>query len=69
MRARMLKVLRITTGTILVVLGVLGTLLPIIPGTPLLLVGLALLGVQYALLKQWGRKIQRWFKANKNEAV
>lgn len=65
----MLRVLRITTGSVLIVLGVIGTLLPIIPGTPLLLVGLALLGVQYAHLKQWGRKIQRWFKANKNEAV
>ena len=54
------KALRVGSGLILVAAGLLGVILPIIPGVPLLLGGLAILGVDPVLrpitasLRRWG---------------
>jgi uncharacterized membrane protein YbaN (DUF454 family) len=54
------------TGLTLVALGVIGMLLPVIPGIPLLIAGVALLGTNHpwvrpliARLRLWRRKWKR----------
>ena len=46
--------LRVSTGIALIVVGVIGVVLPVIPGVPLLAVGLALVAPNHPLVR-WGR--------------
>jgi len=51
------KVLRIITGIILVIVGLIALFTPITPGSWLALIGLELLGFGFLLPKRW-----RWWK-------
>jgi len=48
--------LRLAAGLVLTVLGLLGLLLPILPGWPLLIPGLLLLGAHF----NWARRLLRY---------
>jgi uncharacterized protein len=54
------KALRIGGGLILIAAGLLGVILPIIPGVPLLLAGLAILGVDHPVLRPVTASLRRW---------
>ena len=47
-------------GVLLIVLGILGTLLPIIPGIPLLIAGVALIGPKHPLIRPFVERYERW---------
>jgi len=49
---------RLILGWGCIALGLLGILLPIIPGIPLLIAGLVFLSTQY----RWANKLMRWMK-------
>ncbi len=62
----MWKQIRLIGGFTLIALGLLGTLLPIMPGIPLLIAGIALVGTNHpwirplmARLRAWRRKWKR----------
>ena len=50
------KVLRIITGIILVIVGLIALFTPITPGSWLALIGLELLGFGFLLPKRWWKK-------------
>jgi uncharacterized membrane protein YbaN (DUF454 family) len=52
--------LREATGFALVIAGLLGMLLPLIPGAPLLLAGVAVLGTSHPRIQPWIERIERW---------
>jgi hypothetical protein len=54
------KALRVGGGLILVAAGLLGVILPIIPGVPLLLAGVAILGVDHPVLRPVTATLRRW---------
>jgi uncharacterized protein len=54
------KALRAGAGLVLVVSGLVGVILPIIPGLPLLLAGLAILGVDHPVLRPVTASLRRW---------
>jgi uncharacterized membrane protein YbaN (DUF454 family) len=56
----MLRVLAVTAGFGLLAVGVLGTLLPIIPGIPFLILGAALIGKDHPLIRPFAERIDRW---------
>jgi uncharacterized protein len=51
---------RQATGWLLLVAGVAGCVLPVAPGIPFLLAGLALLAKDYAWARRAIRKMKRW---------
>lgn len=51
---------RVTLGITLCVVGVVGTLLPVIPGVPLIIAGVALLGTDHWLVRPVKQRIDRW---------
>ena len=52
--------LREATGFALVIAGLLGMLLPLLPGVPLLLAGVAVLGTNHPRIQPWIVRIERW---------
>lgn len=54
------RVGRFIGGWTLMVVGVLGCILPIIPGVPLILAGLALLASEYAWAQRWMDAFKGW---------
>ena len=54
------RAVRFVTGWLLIVGGVVGCVLPILPGVPMILGGLALLGTEYAWARRWTEQFQRW---------
>ena len=52
--------IRTGTGLVLVVVGLAGLVLPIVPGIPILIVGLALLGTDHPVRVAITRRLQRW---------
>lgn len=52
--------LREATGFALLIAGLLGMLLPLIPGTPLLLAGVAILGTSHPRIQPWITRIDCW---------
>ena len=60
MRKRMASLGRKVGGWVLVVLGIAGCVLPVIPGIPLLLAGLALLATEYAWAKVALARLKSW---------
>jgi len=50
-------------GWILLLVGVLGLLLPLLPGIPLLLAGLVILSRQYDWARRTLARVQRWLPA------
>jgi hypothetical protein len=51
---------RVVAGVLLVAVGVLGCVLPIIPGIPILIAGVALLGPRHPLVRPFAERIERW---------
>ena len=49
-------------GWLLVVLGVVGCVVPVIPGIPLLLAGLGLLAYEYVWAKRLLERVQGWWQ-------
>jgi hypothetical protein len=52
--------LREATGFALVIAGLFGMLMPLIPGVPLLLAGVAVLGTNHPGIQPWIARIRRW---------
>jgi len=48
------------TGLMLIGLGVIGILLPIIPGVPLLIVGMALVGANHPWVRPFTVRLRAW---------
>ncbi|HEU4389822.1 MAG TPA: hypothetical protein VFV34_18595 [Blastocatellia bacterium] len=57
-----MKRFRVIGGFALIVAGVLGVMLPIIPGTPLLIAGVALVGTDHPKIQFFVRWIERFTK-------
>ena len=51
---------RVVAGVLLAAVGVLGLILPIIPGVPLLIAGVALLGPEHPLVRPFAERLERW---------
>ena len=52
--------LREVTGLVLLTVGVIGLIVPVIPGIPLLLGAAALLGPDHPKIRPWMERIQQW---------
>lgn len=52
--------IRIVAGVILIGVGLVGLLLPILPGIPLLLAGVALLGSRHPWVRPFMARIRLW---------
>ena len=52
--------LREATGFALLIAGLLGLVLPIIPGAPLLIAGVAVLGSDHPRIQPWITRLDRW---------
>ena len=59
--------LRQLSGAFLVGLGVLGLILPLIPGLPLLAAGAALLKIEVPYLSGCNARIAQWWKKKNNK--
>ncbi|MBZ5504338.1 MAG: hypothetical protein LAO78_02525 [Acidobacteriia bacterium] len=51
----------IAAGWTLLLLGILGLLLPMLPGVPFLLIGLSVLSVEYKWARRWVDGLRRRF--------
>ena len=56
----MIPLLRTISGLLLIAVGTIGMALPIIPGIPLLLAGVAVMGRDHRLLRPVFKRIDRW---------
>ena len=56
----MKRSIRVVAGMVLLVVGVAGLVLPILPGIPLMIAGLALLGSDHPLHVAIRRRLERW---------
>ncbi len=52
--------LRVAAGFALIAFGIAGLVLPVIPGIPLLIAGLAVLGPQHPLTRSLSERLDRW---------
>jgi uncharacterized membrane protein YbaN (DUF454 family) len=55
---------RTVFGYALLVVGIAGVLLPIIPGTPFLIAAVAVLGADHPVIRPWKKRVNRWLKKN-----
>ncbi len=56
----MKRSIRTAAGLVLLVVGVAGLVLPVLPGIPILIAGLALLGADHPLRVAITRRLERW---------
>lgn len=49
-------------GYSLVVIGIAGLLLPVLPGTPFLIAAVAVLGADHPVIRPWKERVNRWIK-------
>jgi uncharacterized protein YqgC (DUF456 family) len=52
--------IRTGAGLVLVVVGIAGLVLPVVPGIPIMIAGLALLGTEHPVRVAITRRLQRW---------
>ena len=52
--------IRVVTGLTLIGLGVIGIFLPIIPGLPLFIAGVALAGPDHPLVRRLKERLKQW---------
>jgi uncharacterized membrane protein YbaN (DUF454 family) len=52
--------LRTAVGLLLVLLGLIGMLLPIMPGLPLVIVGVAMIGLDHPIIRPFVSRLKRW---------
>jgi len=53
---------RTAAGWMLLLLGVAGLMLPILPGVPLLIAGLVMLSTEYTWARKWLRRLKLWIR-------
>ena len=53
---------QVVLGVLLIALGVVGCVLPILPGIPLLIAGIALLGPKHPLVRPFAERVARWHR-------
>jgi uncharacterized membrane protein YbaN (DUF454 family) len=58
------KALKVASGLSLVILGIIGLILPVMPGWVFLIAGLVILGQHF----HWARKVLKWAKARFEDA-
>lgn len=63
----MKKHLKLASGIGLLILGVLGILLPIMPGIPFLIAGVAILGTEHPLIRPFKKQFDRAKKKYEEE--
>lgn len=51
---------RVIIGIAMCVIGVVGTLVPVIPGVPIILAGVALMGTDHPLVRKVKERFQKW---------
>ena len=56
----MWRTIRMVAGVVLIGLGAIGTLMPVMPGVPLLIAGAALLGSNHPLVRSLAPWAKRW---------
>ena len=61
-----LQKLKVILGMALCVVGLAGTLVPIIPGVPIVLAGLALMGADHRLVRGLKARLTRWRKRQRS---
>jgi uncharacterized membrane protein YbaN (DUF454 family) len=57
---------RTAIGYALLVAGVAGVLLPIVPGTPFLIAAVAVLGSEHPVIRPWKDRVDRWIGKIRN---
>jgi len=62
------QVVRVSGGMVLIVLGSVGTILLIIPGIPLLVAGLAIIGFEHPLVRPLTGPLRRWRLLRQNSS-
>ena len=62
MKDRVKGFLLMTGGIVCIGVGLAGLVLPIIPGIPILLLGLHLMGVSIPILDRWTARVRRWLE-------
>ena len=55
-----LKILKGIAGVLLIIVGIIGLFLPVIPGTLLVIAGLLILGVKRETMKKCFGKLKSW---------
>ena len=63
MKDRVKGILLTTGGIVCIGVGLAGLVLPVIPGIPILLLGLHLMGVSIPILDRWTSRLRRWLEA------
>jgi uncharacterized membrane protein YbaN (DUF454 family) len=61
MKARLHRFFKLIVGWLLILLGIIGWLLPVVPGTPFIILGVAILSTQSEWLKNRLRALRRRF--------
>jgi uncharacterized membrane protein YbaN (DUF454 family) len=56
---------RTALGYALLLAGIAGVLLPIIPGTPFLIAAVAVLGSDHPVIRPWKDCVNRWIRKNR----
>ena len=56
----MWRIVRPILGVTLIILGLIGMLLPVMPGIPLLLAGIALLGSNHPWIRPFTARVRVW---------
>lgn len=56
----MMAATRLVLGLVLLGLGVVGSLLPVVPGVPFLVAGAAVLGRDHRLVRPFAERLARW---------
>jgi uncharacterized membrane protein YbaN (DUF454 family) len=56
----MWRTIRVTAGVTLIALGVIGMLLPVLPGIPLLIAGMALVAPDHPAIRRLRERLKRW---------
>lgn len=51
---------KVIIGIAMCVIGVAGTLVPVIPGVPIILAGVALMGTDHPLVRKVKERFQKW---------
>jgi len=60
-----LRKIKIIFGIALCVIGLASTLVPIVPGVPIVLAGLALMGSDHPLMRNLKERLRRWRDSRK----
>lgn len=57
---------KVILGLVLCVIGIAGTLIPVIPGVPIILGGVALMGADHSLVRGLKERLKRWRDGKKS---